>query len=68
MIDTYRLLLEKAGRLYEIHEAGRQEPFNVFSVLRSQHDEVNLHSRFLHALLDYRQQPDNTRKKTWQNS
>ena len=42
MIDNYRfrLLLEKAGRLYERHEAGRPEPFNVFSVLRSQHDEV----------------------------
>ena len=62
MIDSYRLLLEKAARLYERYEAGRPEPFNVFSVLRSEHDEVNLHSRFLHALLDYRQPSDGHRE------
>ena len=62
MIDSYRLLLEKAARLYEKYEAGRPEPFNVFSVLRSEHDEVNLHSRFLHALLDYRQPSDEHRE------
>lgn len=55
MIESYRLLLEKAARLHDRHEAGRREPFNVFSVLRSEHDEVNLHSRFLAALLDHRQ-------------
>ena len=60
--DNYRLLLEKAGRLYERHEAGRRETFNVFSVLRSEHDEVNLHSRFLAALLDYRQSHDGSRE------
>ena len=42
--DTFRLLLAKAARLFERHEAGRRERFNVFSVLRSEHDEVNLHS------------------------
>ncbi|MDE0272011.1 MAG: PD-(D/E)XK nuclease family protein [Gammaproteobacteria bacterium] len=31
----------------------RPKPFNVFAVLRSASDEVNLHSRFLHALLDH---------------
>ena len=62
MSDNYQLLLERAGRLYERHEAGRQEPFNVFSVLRSTSDEVNLHSRFLHALLDYRKSPDAERR------
>ena len=56
-IDTFRLLLEKAARAYDRYEAGRREPFNVFSVLRSKHDEVNLHSRFLAALLDHRQSP-----------
>ncbi len=54
MSDNYRLLLERVARLYERHEAGRRAPFNVFSVLRSPSDEVNLHSRFLHALLNYR--------------
>ena len=44
----------KAARLYKEHEAGRPKPFNVFSVLRLERDEVNLHSRFLHALLDYK--------------
>ena len=62
MSDKYQLLLERAGRLYERHEAGRQEPFNVFSVLRSTSDEVNLHSRFLHALLDYRKSPNTERR------
>ena len=50
-IDTYRLLLEKAARSFDRHEADRREPFNLFSVLRAEHDEVNLHSRFLAALL-----------------
>ena len=62
MSDNYQLLLERAGRLYERHEAGRQEPFNVFSVLRSTSDEVNLHSRFLHALLDYRKSSNTERR------
>ena len=60
--DTFRLLLEKAARVYDRHEAGRREPFNVFSVLRSEHDEVNLHSRFLAALLDHRQSPGQSRE------
>lgn len=54
LIKDYRLLLSKAGKLYERHEAGRPAPFNVFTVLRTESDEVNLHSRFLAALLDYR--------------
>ena len=62
MNDTFRLLLEKAARLHDRHEAGRREPFNVFSVLRSEHDEVNLHSRFLAALLDHRRSPGQSRK------
>ena len=61
MSDRHQLLMEKAGRLYEKHEAGRQDPFNVFSVLRSESDEVNLHSRFLHALLNYRKPGEETR-------
>ena len=61
-IDTFRLLLEKAARAYDRYEARRREPFNVFSVLRSKHDEVNLHSRFLAALLDHRQSPGLSRE------
>ena len=60
--DTFRLLLEKAARVYDRHEAGRREPFNVFSVLRSEHDEVNLHSRYLAALLDHRKSPGQSRE------
>lgn len=48
------MLLEQAARLYDKYEAGRPKPFNIFSVLRRESDEVNLHSRFLHALLDYK--------------
>ena len=62
MNDTFLLLLEKAARLYDRHEAGRRERFNVFSVLRSEHDEVNLHSRFLAALLEHRQSPGESRE------
>ncbi len=61
-MSDYRLLLAEVARLYERHEAGRRKPFNVFSVLRSPSDEVNLHSRFLHALLDYRKSPDAPRE------
>ena len=57
-----QLLLERVARLYERHESGRREPFNVFSALRSESDEVNLHSRFLHALLDYRKSPEAERE------
>ena len=46
-------LLKEAEVLYERHQAGRRDPFNVFTALRSPSDEVNLHSRFLHALLDH---------------
>lgn len=53
MEDAARLLKE-AEVLYERHWAGRRDPFNVFTALRSPSDEVNLHSRFLHALLDHR--------------
>ena len=62
MHDSFRLLLEKAARFHDRHEAGRREPFNLFSVLRSEHDEVNLHSRFLSALLDYRRSPGEPRE------
>lgn len=56
-MSDYQLLLDRVRLLYEKHEAGRRKPFNVFSVLRSPSDEVDLHSRFLHALLDYRESP-----------
>ena len=62
MNDSFQLLLEKAARFHDRHEAGRREPFNVFSTLRSEHDEVNLHTRFLAALLDHRQSPGESRE------
>ena len=58
MLDNYQtcqLLLATAAQFYEKHNVGRPEPFNLFSVLHKETDEVNLHSRFLHALLNYRQ-------------
>ena len=60
MSESHRLLLERAALLYDKYEAGRPKPFNVFSVLRSERDEVNLHSRFLHALLDHMKPGDET--------
>ena len=62
MSDNYRLLLKGVAELYERYEAGRRAPFNVFSVLRSASDEVNLHSRFLHALLNYRKPGEEVRE------
>ena len=62
MTGAHRELLADVARLYERHEAGRPESFNVFSVLRSESDEVNLHSRFLAALLDHRKPGEAQRK------
>ena len=53
MVEHHQNLLAEAARLDERHRANRPRPFNVFTVLRSASDEVNLHSRFLHALLDH---------------
>ena len=60
-VDTIWLLL-KARRLHDQHEARRHKPFNVFSVLCREDDEVNLHSRFLWALLDHRKPPGHCRE------
>ena len=61
-VNTFRLLLEQAARIFDRHKTGRRKNFNVFTVLRRAHDEVNLHSRFLAALLDHRQSPGQSRK------
>jgi len=52
-IQKYRDLLCEAAQLHERWCANRPEPFNVFTALRSASDEVNLHSRFLYALLNH---------------
>ena len=62
-IDRQRALLAAAGRLYERYQAASQPiPFNIFTVLRKASDEVHLHSRFLHALLDHRDQETGERE------
>ena len=66
-MDSERLqacekLLSQAYLSYVRHEEGRREPFNLFTVLRSESDEVNLHSRFLAALLDHRKAPGGPRE------
>ena len=55
-LEGHRRLLHRAEVLYERHGGGgpRGEDFNVFSVLRTESDEVNRHSRFLVALLRHR--------------
>lgn len=53
----WRLLAAAAARCRQ-HRAWRREPFNLFSKLFDESDEVNLHSRFLRALLDHREMPD----------
>ena len=61
-LQACRELLSQAKLSYVRHEEGRREPFNVFTVLRSESDEVRLHSRFLAALLDHRKAPDAPRE------
>ena len=66
-MDSERLqacekLLSQAYLSYVRHEEGRREPFNLFTVLRSESDEVRLHSRFLAALLDHRKAPGEPRE------
>lgn len=53
-IDGTRRLIERAGLLSERYGGRDQETFNIFSALRTATDEVNLHSRFLAALLQHR--------------
>ena len=53
MSDNYHNLLKEAAQLYKKYEAGCPDPFNIFSVLRKEKDEVYLHSRFLYELLNY---------------
>ena len=55
-MDAAQLLTE-VRHLREQHPEGRdgRSPFNIFTTLRSSSDEVNLHSRFLHALLNHRE-------------
>ena len=62
MSDNYQNLLKEAAQLYDKHDVGRPASFNVFSVLHKETDEVNLHSRFLHALLDYKKPETETRE------
>ena len=52
--STERLLLKTATTLLAQERRENAESFNLFTVLRSGSDEVNLHSRFLHALLHHR--------------
>ena len=61
-LDDYERLLAAAARLREKYHATQAERFNVFKVLRRAHDEVNLHSRFLAALLDHRKEPGAERR------
>ncbi len=61
-LEQAALLLERADHLYEKYEAGREDPFNIFSTLRGERDEVNLHSRFLYGLLNYQKSPDAPRQ------
>ena len=64
-MDTkHRLLLAQVRLLYERHgqkDRGKKQ-FNIFTTLRKSSDEVNLHSRFLHALLDHRESLSDRRR------
>ena len=57
-LSNTRRMLERAAGLYERYGSVESEGFNIFSVLRAESDEVNLHSRFLAALLQHRKSRD----------
>ena len=57
-LSNTRRMLERAAGLYERYGSAESEDFNIFSVLRAESDEVNLHSRFLAALLGHRKSRD----------
>ena len=57
-VDDARRLLARVAGLYERYGSSDEEDFNIFSVLRTASDEVNLHSRFLAALLRHRKSSD----------
>ncbi len=61
-LQAAEALLKEAQLSYVRHEEGRREPFNLFTVLRSESDEVRLHSRFLAALLNHRKAPGEARE------
>ena len=64
MDTSHQQLLSEVGRLYERHgQSDRSKRrFNIFTTLRKSSDEVNLHSRFLHALLDHQDPTDDRRR------
>lgn len=54
-MSEYNLLLEKIKILnikYEKLNEHNSDKFNIFSILRKSSDEVNLHSKFIHELLN----------------
>lgn len=60
MTHNHRSLLESVATLHKKHRVTeRRQAFNLFSVLLRENDEANLHSKFLAALLEYRNQDDN---------
>ena len=52
-LNVHRDLLARTVSLRSQHGANRPPPFNIFTVLRKPSDEVDLHSKFLAALLDH---------------
>ena len=51
-LTQFQLLLDRADIIKEKHRLENLDnKFNIFSILRSESDEVNLHSRFIYELL-----------------
>lgn len=50
---NYRIFFENLNLINKKYKLlnSNQENFNIFSILRNEYDEVNLHSRFLVELL-----------------
>lgn len=59
--NKMQILLEKVGVINLRHEKLKDEhEFNIFSILRAKGDEVNVHSNFIHELLN----PTGSHRKT----
>ncbi len=57
-LETCRRLLKRVSLIAWRYDVGGPDAFNIFTVLRSESDEANLHTRFLAALLDHRKTGD----------
>ena len=52
-MESYKIFFEKLNLINKKYNLinSQKEDFNIFSILRNEYDEVNLHSKFIVELL-----------------